>query len=354
MKTLKDAFQYRFPQLSGPGFTRPFMAAFSYSPHDSVAAFLRKAGPFKPNRDAYRFTNLDPAWPITDADAQVVREHYQSFVNAVATLGIQAVRSGLSGLRATVPLTGSVGLPDLVVDWVIDQVGGDFFNQLAEDIIASIPGSYGRCGGMAFSGYDFFQVGWPVATFNVQPTSGDLREFIWSRLLDSLDLNAQVFLEWVMKLAYLPVVSRAASAALGTAAGVFGGPIGAVIGAIVGGVDDVLGLGGAKDLLGPSKDHWTRLLGKMAGEAAWPVGFVYSDKPNPVDQHQVLATRIVDHGNGTAYMEIWDNNSGAMVDVLQIDFRGSELSVTTTISGDIKGIICEDYTFVAPPATLRV
>ena len=141
---------------------------------------------------------------------------------------------------------------------------------------------------------------------------------------------------------------------MGAAAGVFGGPIGAVIGAIIGGVDDVLSLGGAKDLLGPSKDNWTRLLEKMAAEAAWPVGFVYSDTPNPFDQHQVLATKCVDRGDGRASMEIWDNNSGPQTDLLEIDFRGTELSVNATIAGDIKGIICEDYRFVAPPATLRV
>jgi len=192
-----------------------------------------------------------------------------------------------------------------------------------------------------------------VARFDVKPSSGDLRVFILSRLLDSLDLNAAIFLDWVMRLAYLPVLSKTASAALGTAATVFGGPVAGVIGAIVGAVDDPLGLGGSKDLLGLTKDHWTRLHGKMAAEAAWPVGFVYAGKPNPVDQHQVLATRVIDYGNGRAYMEFWDNNSGARIDDAQIDFTGTELSVSASISNDIKGIICEDYSFVAPPATLR-
>jgi hypothetical protein len=81
MKTLQDAFRYR--QVGPPPrSTRSLMQRFDHAPHDSVTALLRKAGPFQAERDGYVFTNTD--WPITEEDAQVLRQRYQGLIDAVS------------------------------------------------------------------------------------------------------------------------------------------------------------------------------------------------------------------------------------------------------------------------------
>jgi hypothetical protein len=351
MKQLKDAFDHR--KVQGPSrSTLELIKRFDHVPHDSVTALLRKAGPFKAERDAYIFENDKPPWPITEEDARVLRQRYQRLVEPVSILGIGAVRTALMGLTFSVPVVGSVGLPIAAVDFVINEVTGDLRNQLLDKIVSSIPGRYGRCGGMAFSAYDFFLVGWPVDSFIVQPTSGELRQYIWDRLLDSLDQNALTFFEWIMVLHILPIISRLASGALGAAAGsVIGGPLGAVVGAYVAGKEDVLELGGADALLDKTRQHWGRLKARLDREAAWPIGFIYGGSANPIDQHQVLAIDYEERGNGTVWLKIWDNNHGRRPQDLILDFRGQELRVDA--KPNLKGIICEEYAFKMPPASLR-
>lgn len=351
MKQLKAAFEFR--RVGPPRSTRGLIGRFDHTPRNSVTALLRKAGPFDAGRDAYRFTNGAPGWPITEEDARALRERYQRHVDHLSVVGIAALRTALRGFTVSVPVAGTVALPVAAIDFVINKVTEDMRNQLLDKVISTIPGRYGRCGGMAFSGYDFFLAGWPVASFDVKPSSGELRRYIWDRLLDSLELNAATFFEWVMVLHILPVISRLASAALGAAAGgVIGGPVGAALGAFLAGKDDVLGLGGADDLLHRTREHWGRLRAQLDREAAWPIGLVYGDSGIPIDQHQVLAIGYEDRGNGTASLTIWDNNHGSRSDDLQLDLRGGELNVTGA-DHPLKGIICEEYSFKLPPASLR-
>jgi hypothetical protein len=60
------ALEQRFPQAGG-----------------SLKALLADAGPFwgyGPYRNAFRFTNK--GWSLTDQDAQILRQHFQSEVDA--------------------------------------------------------------------------------------------------------------------------------------------------------------------------------------------------------------------------------------------------------------------------------
>jgi hypothetical protein len=156
-----------------------------------------------------------------------------------------------------------------------------------------------------------------------------------------------------MVLHILPAISTLASAALGAAAGgVIGGPLGAALGAFLASKDDVLGLGGADDLLARTRDHWGRLRAQLDHEPAWPIGLVYADSAVPVDQHQVLAIGYEDAGNGMPRLKVWDNNNGPRSADLQLDMRGGELNVSGT-RHPLKGIICEEYSFKLPPISLR-
>lgn len=354
MKQLKDAFEYR--SVGPPRSTLELARRFKHAPRGSVSALLRKTGPFKVSRDAYRFTNA--GWPIIEEDARVLRERYGALIEPVSVVGIGLLRTALGGLRFSASPVNTVGLPAAAIDFVINEVADDLRNQLLDKVISGIPGRYGRCGGMAFSALDFFLEGWPIEDSSVQPSSGQLRQYIWNRLLDSLEQNAPTFLEWIMILHVLPVISRLASAALGAAAGaVIGGPLGVAVGAFLAGKNDVLGLGGADALLAKSLDHWGRLRAKLDREAAWPVGLVYGANASPIDQHQVLAIGYGDQGEGAAFLTIWDNNDGAQIpyQYLRLDFRGCQLQVDSSKSelNDVKGIICEEYSFKPPPASLH-
>lgn len=359
MKQLKDAFQYR--RVGPPYLTRQMIQHFNHNPHDSVTALLRKTGPFKSSRDAFPFYNS--AWPITDEDARVLREHYQGLIDNVSLIGVEVIRTALAGLSFSLPLAGTLNLPAVAIDYVINEISGPLRNRLVELVVASVPGGYGRCGGMAFSALDFFLVGWPVNSFNIKPESGDLRQYIWNRLLDSLDLNALTFFEWLMVLHVLPVISSIASGILGAAAGsVIGGPLGAAVGAFVAGGSDVLGVGGADAVLDKTRDQWGGLRARLDHEAAWPVGLIYGGNSNPIDQHQVLAIGYEDHGEENSILTLWDNNWKFSDDTkrgqkkLKLNLRGSELRVTCNDDdklNDIKGIICEEYAFKVPPASLR-
>jgi len=353
MKQLNDAFQYRRFGLP-PRSTLALLGRFDHVPHNSVTALLRKAGPFKADRDAYGFTNK--GWPITEEDARVLRERYQGLVDKISLIGVDAIRTALSRLSFSIPIAGPVGLPAAAISYVINEVTGDLRNQLIDTLVISTTSSYGRCGGMAFSALDFFLIGWSVESSDVQPASGELRQYIWHRLLDSLEKNAPTFFEWIMVLHILPVISRLASGALGAAAGsVIGGPLGAVVGAFVAGSGDVLGVGGPDDLLSKTREHWTRLRTRLDHEAAWPIGFIYAGNASPIDQHQILAIGYDDQGDGTARLIIWDNNDGRRQQSLNLDFRGDQLFINSFNPklNDVKGIICEDYAFKMPPTSLH-
>lgn len=324
----------------------------------SLTALLREAGPFIPARDAYGFSNNPEGFTLEDAD--ILRNIYQGVLDQVSSLGIDALRSALESFSIDVPILGATGLSAVATDTVINQLTASIRDQLFDAIIASIPGQFGRCGGLAFSAFDFFLAGWPIdKTDPTPPGSGDLRDYIFTRLSDSLQLNAAAFLEWLMILTILPGISVAASAALGALVGtVIGGPLGAALGGYLAGKNDVLGLGGAGPLLGKTRDHMKQLALQLSRNAAWPVGFIHGGKGSPTDQHQVLALGYRQFEN-TGVLNVWDNNWGSIprpsCRLLSLDMSGSELMVYSTDEDmtDIKGIICEAYYPAAPTASLK-
>jgi hypothetical protein len=319
---------------------------------------------FDPVKHGFPFKNK---WSLTQEDGRAMVKRFESAIPALAALEIEAVRHALAAISLNpIPLLPSVPLPTFVINMVIGTVGKEIFKELNSRIIGAIPGeNYGRCGGMAFAAYDFYLRSWRVDQFgSTPPASGDLRQFIWRRLLDSLDLNALKFMDWIAQLHILPVVSKAMTIALLSAAGSIGGPIGVAVGALIGSQVDIFDLGGETVLRDRTRGELGRLKDILNHEVAWPIGLIYGNSANPIDQHQTLAYDYVDRGDGTAVMKVWDNNDANKGRLFTIDFRGSGLSVTQTwvdgsaITGQVvkpvKGIICEEYSSVQPPASLMV
>jgi hypothetical protein len=220
------------------------------------------------------------------------------------------------------------------------------------DLAADPQGSdYGRCGGMAFAGYDFYAAGRPIdASVTQPPAEGPLGEYVYERLLDSLRLNIGTFLRWVIDLHLLASLDEFATAALASGAGsVVGGPIGSAIGAFIGLRTDVFDLGnGPKVVLEATKRNWPRLKELLDQQAAWPVGLIFGDKPGLWQQHQVLAVGYTDDGTGRGTLRIWDNEDANKEKMDTLDFRGDELEVTGR-HPNLKGFFPERYFFQRPP-----
>jgi hypothetical protein len=337
---------------------------------------------FQAATDGFRFPNK---WSFTEEDGRAMRARFASAVPDLMVIQIELLRHALNSVSLNpLPFGPSAPLPDYVVDKVIAAVAGEILGQLNDKIVGAIPGDeYGRCGGMAFAGYDFFLRGWRVIWPTLDstaangfgdlpsdtrngfamlrpPASGELRVYVWNRLLDSLDLNARSFFEWIADLHVAPVISKAATIALLGLAGSVGGPVGSAIGVLIGSQTDIFELGGPKVLRNRTRDEMNKLKQKLAREAAWPIGLVYGHSANPIDQHQVLALKYEDRGDGTARLDVWDNNDANRSRTLTLDFRGGELVVTQMRAGrtvdenkPIKGILCEEYYSIQPPLSLK-
>ena len=325
-------------------------------PPESTKALLIRMGPFLPTQDGFPFINH---FEITVA-------HAAEFARMFRDEAIQPIIPGVSA-RYTEVLAdlnfdllpflpgGEVGLPDAVVGQVGFRVATELTAQIADLGIDGF-GTAGHCGGMAFSGYDFYQQGWPVDSFGTTPpTEGELGDYIFARLIDSLELNARKFLRWVVELHVLPRLNKVADAALGAAAGAIGGTLGVIVGAWLAEQGDVFHLGGPGSLLDWTKEEWTTIKSRLDMQAAWPIGLVYGDTANPLDQHQVLAIGYKDPGQGIATLSIWNSNQKQTPNPLQLDFRGDRLEVSNFKDDHtIRGIFAEEYTQSKPPNALRV
>ena len=325
-------------------------------PPDSTKGLLIWMGPFLPAHDGFPFIN---DFEITVAHAAEAARMFRDEVVQPIIPGISAryteVLADLSfDLLPLVP-GGEVGLPDVVVGQVGFRVATELTAQIA-DLGIDPFGTLFHCGGMAFGGYDFYQQGWPVDSFGTTPpTEGELGEYIFARLIDSLELNARKFLRWVVELHVLPRLNTVADAALGAAVGAIGGTLGAIVGAWLAAEGDVFHLGGPGSLLDWTKEEWTTLKSRLDKQAAWPIGLIYGDTKNPFDSHQVLAIGYEDPGQGIVTLRIWDNNFLHRTDTLRLDFRGDRLEVSGFDSRHtIRGIFAEEYTRSKPPNALRV
>jgi hypothetical protein len=337
---------------SRPVSVRGLQRGFRPSPRSSTRALLIRVGPFVAREDAFRFEN---DFPITlQIAADYVAFVAEEIVEEVARKGTQGFSDVLSGLRIPnpIPFAPDISLPNAIIGHVVERVQLELIAGIGDLGLSPMGTNYGRCGGMAFAGYDLYRQGWQVRDFGTTIPAEDsaLDKYIHDRLLDSLDLNVRKFLEWVMILHVMPKVGEIATAVL---LGAVGGPLAAALALFIGSDVDIFKLGGPGELLDRTKNEWQAIKRKLDEEAAWPIGVIYGNKKSPFKQHQVLATDYEDAGLGTAVLTIWDNEDGAQERTFSLDFRGDELQE----SGDddiVKGIFLEAYAPKNPPDSLRL
>ena len=326
---------------------------FRHHPSTSSRALLIRMGPFIPSTDAFLFDNN---FNITTENAADLALMFRNqVIDSVVTEALGKFGQVMSDFSIDLPFgLGSIGLPDFTMQDVLDRIEIKLLADVFGLVLDPIHGTFGRCGGMAFGGYDFYLQGWPVDGFgSVPPTEGDLGDYIFGRLIDSLDLNGTTFLDWLTELYVLPGTNHTADIALIAAAGAIGGPTGALIAAGLEAIGSIFHLGGESSLLEMTKDEWTVIKRHLDEEAAWPIGLIFRDTSSPFDQHQVLAIGYEENGLGKGTLSVWDNKEGAAHRKLKLDFRGSQLKVSNYPKHSISGIFAEGYSPRRPPGSLR-
>ena len=316
----------------------------------SVARLLRAMGPFVPDTDAFRFEN-DFAISIEQA-VDFADMLTDELIQEIVEQAVFPYSAQLGGLDLNPLPFLETRLPDAVIDFVLGRLRRELAARLIDLAASPIGSDFGRCGGMAFAGYDCYLTGVPIdPAVTSPPAEGVLGDYIYDRLLDSLRLNIGTFTRWVVDLHLRGFLNEVAEQALAAAVGtVVFGPIGAAISAFLAATTDIFDFPSGKEvLLDRTKREWTRLKQILDEQAAWPIGLVYGDKPALWDQHQVLAVGYTDDGAGRGTLAIWDNEDGNVRSELRLDFRGDEL-VTSGRRSNVKGLFHEQYRREQPPA----
>ena len=353
MKSIRRAI-FRHPELlPPPSSLRDFMLRFGGEPSVSLKNLFIRTGPFDATTDAFQFGN---SFPITEENAEKVRARFQNAIHNLAGNAAGRFRASLDGMKLDLPEV-PIGIPDFITAPILEKVEVDLIGEIGVKIAGALPGNFGRCGGIAFAGYDFFLNDFPVdeRLGTSPPSTGVLSDYIFDRLLDSLELNVVRFLELIAELHVLPVLSKVATAALLAAAGSIAGPIGAALGALIGSQVDIFHFGGPASVLAVTRSELPLIKQVLMKQAATPIGYIFGNTASPTDQHQVLAIGYKDDSDGQATLTVWDNRERNVSRDLRLDLRGSELLVGNAFHDEaLKCVFLEKYTPTEPPQSLHL
>ena len=321
-------------------------SVFEGSSAGSLQSLLIHLGPFV-EEDAFAFGNSYEltAAQLTRLSTVVVDEAREAAIDAA----LGTVNDALESLSIPIPLAPDISLPGFIIDTVVAATRPVIALAVA-DLIGSMldfqlpgPGG-GRCGGMAFAAYDLYlQARPPDPTMRQTPQDGPLADYIFDRLIDSLALNAEKFMDWMVDLHVLPAIGQVVTSSLLNAAG---GPLGSGIALLVGGSPDIFHFGGKASLLRRTKAEWQSIRRVLSEEPACPIGLIFANNRNPLDQHQILA---VGHTSHPPTLNAWDNKKGQVIDTVNLDFSGDELKASG-FKGVVAGFFLEDYSPQVPPA----
>jgi hypothetical protein len=356
-KTLKLSERLNHRKISRPCDLRNLNMPFVPRPLNYLQELFLRMGPFNADTDGFAFKN---SFVMTAENATQIRHRLGAVGDAVIGKIVQQFTASMSTISVDVPLSGTIGLPQFVFDAVIGKVLGSL---VIDNIIGSIPGTMGRCGGMAYAGYDFYLSNWEVdQSITIPPSTGLLGDYIFDRLLDSIGTNASTWMDWFITLHLLGPISKSANIALGVAIGSIGGPAGIAIGALLGNNINLFKFGGRKSIKERTIYEWQKIKTKLDAEAACPIGILFGDSITPLNDHQVLAIGYEDRGHDNCELLVWDNRDGNSTRRYIIHFGGEELNISQIDlrtgqrknDGAIKGFFLESYSHMQPPNGLKL
>ncbi|MDQ2831521.1 MAG: hypothetical protein M3Y74_21050 [Chloroflexota bacterium] len=253
---------------------------------------------FKIETDAFAFDN---SWPIDGRELNEIRR-YLAHEHAAAVRAL--ANSGLAHR-----IVRAIHERHLIDEWMRD-----------EHVT-----KYGLCGGMAYAALDYYRQGWviPQGTgphdhpTNDGAAGGLLRNYIWRRLLDSMQSRAAgTMLAWSLALHLIPRL-------------------------------------GPAWVLAQSKKEWAPLKERLDAGEPWPIGLV-GMAHGSFANHQVLALGYDDPGDGTGTIYVYDSTCPAHVHTLALDFRGRSVTIDESCArgrADTrwKGFFRDAYTPARPP-----
>lgn len=184
---------------------------------------------------------------------------------------------------------------------------------------------YGLCGGVAFAALDYFREGWviPQGTgpddhpTHASAAGSALRNYIWQRLLDSMQGRAAgVMFWWSLALHVVPSL-------------------------------------GARWVLNQTRREWQALTQHLDAGQPWPIGLV-GRAHGSFANHQVLAYGYEAAGEGVAVLYVYDSCCPRSGHTIVLDFRGRTLRADESCGshgGETrwKGLFCDAYAPARPP-----
>jgi hypothetical protein len=276
--------------------------------------------PFSPAVNGFAFVN---SWQFDDFEKERIQEALAAaLVTATTSLAPLLVPIVAPAIGIADALGALFGIPPGSIEIAAGTIAIDEIKGLIDKKFKE---TYGLCGGMAWASLDYYLTGLQIprqfTTPPVRPGGAVLRDYIWTRLLDTMIEGgvAITTMEWIIILKF-----------------------------------DALG--GAGELLKRTINEWQTL--KTRIDMGFPVPIVLiGTTTNPMVDHQVLAYGYEDNGDNTGKLYIYDNDVPNQEVTWLLNFNGPTLIADEGLSkhdgrGPLQGFFCSNYSLNPHPPVI--
>ena len=270
---------------------------------------------FHPETDGFLFENH---WTWDSAEKEALHK--------ITSKALGAVEGVLSPILWATLAPAFLAIPppfDLIaIAAAVSAANKKIVDAITDAIEKSDNGVYGLCGGMTFASLDYWHKHWVVPQGSghsdqpqrTTPQGKVLRDYIWTRLVNSLEHNALTFLKWMG-------MTKTAD--------------------------------GEKWLVEQTAEQLAILRSSLDRGTPVPIGLVGTTS-SPFHNHQVLCYGYQDEADGTTSLFIYDNNHPNTESVIKLDVRGPKLKTVHDDTfqkqrGPLLGLFCEAYAPAEPP-----
>jgi hypothetical protein len=279
---------------------------------------------FRPETDGFLFANH---WTWDATEKQILTKVITDLLDGLEAVLSPILYAALAPAFLAIPPPFDI----LAIYEAVKAANKKIVETITKAVETADGGVYGLCGGMAFSSLDYWHERWVVPQgtgTNDQPQRTTpqgtvLRNYIWDRLLKSVEDNGLKVLQWM---------------------GMFGG----------GG-----GPGGGKWLLEHTVTEIASLRRTITSGRPVTIALIGTTS-SPFNNHQVLCYGFKDEPDGTLSLFIYDNNHPGVESVIRLDLRGSILNAVHDDTfqadrGPLRGLFCTVYvpSRLSAPVVLR-